>query len=243
MKGLLVRVGIDQAYGRWNAPMDPVSRAFIYVPVPSNTPFHKGMDTSFSDLVPALEKFCLTRSVDLSTGLRFPADIARSHTHLDPDFDYLTYGDAPRRGAGLLELTEGDVVAFYAGLRPIGTHSQKLVYALIGLYVVDRVERPSEVPRQRWNENAHTRRLEPHPQDVIVRGRRGLSGRLERCVPIGEWRDRAYRVRREILRAWGGLSVKNGYIQRSAVPPSFLAPERFYEWFLAQKILLVARNW
>jgi hypothetical protein len=98
------------------------------------------------------------------------------------------------------------------------------------------------VPREWWHENAHTRRLEPKADDVIVRGRSDTSGRLERCIPIGEKRDGAYRVRRDVLAAWGGLSVKDGWIQRSSVPPSFRAAEQFYDWFLEQKGRLIARN-
>jgi hypothetical protein len=48
---------------------------------------------------------------------------------------------------------------------------------------------------------------------------------------VGEWRNRAYRVRRDLLRTWGDLSCRDGYIQRSAIPPSFKAPERFLSWF------------
>lgn len=139
MKGLLVRVGVDQIYGKWNAPMDPMSRDFVYVPIPGNEKFHKGMGTSFSEIVPSLEKFCRNHSVDLAAALRFPAGLVHQHTHLDPDFDYLTYGDGPRRGAGLLELTRGNLVVFYSGLRPISPCEHKLVYALVGLYVVDQV--------------------------------------------------------------------------------------------------------
>jgi hypothetical protein len=65
---------------------------------------------------------------------------------------------------------------------------------------------------------------------------------LERCIPIGEWRDRAYRVRKDLLEAWGGLSVKNGYVQRSAVPPVFDNAKRFYDWFKRQSVQLVNRN-
>lgn len=52
----------------------------------------------------------------------------------------------------------------------------------------------------------------------------------------------AYRVRDELLQAWGGLSVKNGFIQRSAVPPRILQPKQFYEWFLEHRVPLVGRN-
>ena len=92
------------------------------------------------------------------------------------------------------------------------------------------------------NENAHTRKTKHWPHDIVVRAKRGVSGRLERCIPIGEFRDKAYRVSDDILKEWGDLSVKDGFIQRSAVPPSFLEPERFYEWFKRQQIPLLERN-
>jgi len=42
---------------------------------------------------------------------------------------------------------------------------------------------------------SHSRRdLQPGAQDLIIRGSPGLSGRLERCLPVGDYRDKAYRV-------------------------------------------------
>jgi hypothetical protein len=35
MKALLVRIGIDQEYGVWNAPVDGDGR-FVYVPIPED---------------------------------------------------------------------------------------------------------------------------------------------------------------------------------------------------------------
>jgi len=40
----------------------------------------------------------------------------------------------------------------------------------------------------------------------------------------------------------GGLDVKDGFIQRSISPPSFLKPHTFYDWFLAQGVTLLERN-
>jgi hypothetical protein len=201
------------------------------------------MGRRFYDVMPRLEAFCHDHEVDLRSDLKFPAEIITQHMHLDPDFDFLTYGDdGTRRGAGILTLSSGDLLVFYAGLRPITACEHRLIYALVGLYVIDEVLRLPDVTPDRWIENAHTRKVNQGQGDVIVRARRGVSGRLQRCIPIGELRDRAYRVRKEVLGAWGGLSVRDGYIQRSAVPPSFLDAEQFYEWFLKQDIFLEASN-
>jgi len=75
-----------------------------------------------------------------------------------------------------------------------------------------------------------------------VRARAGVSGRLSRCLPIGTYRDRAYRVRPDLLRAWGGLSVRDGYLQRSARLPEFLDAERFHSWFTNQRVPLITAN-
>jgi hypothetical protein len=76
----------------------------------------------------------------------------------------------------------------------------------------------------------------------VVRGDSTGSGRLRRFIEIGEWRRRAYRVREDLLEAWGGLSSRDGYIQRSAVPPRFADPRRFLEWLEAQAPELVKGN-
>jgi hypothetical protein len=163
--------------------------------------------------------------------------------HLDPDFVHLTYGDQGERAKQLqANLRPGDLILFYAGLADIH-NSSRLVYAVIGLFVVEDFVVPAEVPPNERDINAHTRRvLKPNATDLIVRGRPNVSGRLAHCIPIGEYRDRAYRVRRDILEAWGDLSVKDGYLQRSARLPRLLDPPRFIRWLTSQKPVFISVN-
>ena len=185
MKGLLVRVGIDQAYGGWNAPVNTESGAFVFVPIPDRRQ-RRGLETPYTDFKRELEPF---------PGFTLPAALVGRPMHLDPDFQYLTYGDAgERRGRSLAELGAGDFIAFYSGLRPTTKWRDPLYYAIVGLYRVRECVRLPDVIEGRWHENAHTRRVEPRPTDLIVRAEPSTSGRLERCLPIGEWRDRALRV-------------------------------------------------
>jgi hypothetical protein len=142
----------------------------------------------------------------------------------------------------MCDLVEDDLVVFYAGMRPIVRCEHKLVYAIIGLYRIAEVARLRDIPPDRWGENAHTRKLYQGPDDVIIRAKPGVSGRLERAIPIGEFRDKAYRVRRDLLEIWGNLSCRDGFIQRSAVPPSFLDPSRFLSWFETQSPRFIAAN-
>jgi hypothetical protein len=243
MKAVLVRIGVDQEYGHWNAPVTADER-FVYVPIPESTSsFRAGLELRYTDVVPPLKQFCGQHSRDLDRDLRFPQQLLGSVMHLDPDFEYLTYGDVgDRRGAAMATMREGDLLVFYGGLRPLHRCEHKLIYALMGMYVVLEVVPAASVPANRWHENAHTRKAKPGETDIVVRAKPGVSGRFDRCIPIGEWRDRAYRVRQDVLDAWGGLSVKDGFIQRSAVPPSFNDPARFLAWLRTHSIHLLQRN-
>ena len=206
MKGLLVRAGIDQAYGHWNAPIDPRTNQFIYVPIPEKqgTKFHSGLSRPYKEFHQPLEDFCAAFHLNLPNDLHFPSDLQTYHMHLDPDFEHLTYGDqGTRRGARMRDLLAGDIIAFYAGFRPIYKCSQKLIYAIFGLYTVEDVVKITDVPKKLWFKNAHTRKINQGATDIIVRAIPEESGRLQRCIPIGQWRDGAYRVRKDLLRAWG----------------------------------------
>lgn len=252
MKALLVRVGIDlsKKSGGWNAPVNPDTGKFAYVPIIEDESKGKkkiryGYETSYDQFKVA----CQNLDVEL------PEKLYDKCAHLDPDFSNLTYGDERDRGEPLWKLENGDILAFYAGLFPTKPCEQKLIYAMIGLYVVDKVIPAEEIPEEDWHRNAHTRR-NPDKTDIVVFAKPGLSGRLERCIPIGECRGKfddirgeidknstkAYRVTRKLLDEWGELSVQDGWIQRSGALPSFSYPERFYEWFKKQNIRLVARN-
>ncbi len=244
MKAILVRVGVDQTYGHWNAPVDPESGRFIYVPIPEKqgTPFRRGLEKSFEKLVPTLAKFAAEFSLDLNRDLGFPRKLLGFWMHLDPDFEWLTYGDnGDVRGAAIKNLREGDLLVFYAGLKSVRA-SRRLIYALVGLYVIKDVVNARDIPSRQRRENAHTRKLKIGAPDIVVRAKKRISGRLTRCIPIGEWRSGAYRVKRELLSAWGDLEIKDRFIQRSVRPPMYLAAERFYTWFKRQGPQLIAMN-
>jgi len=232
MNGLLVRVGIDSTDGCWNAPMRLASGEFAYVTITDTKPLRDGMARRYDEFIPVAERF----------GEQLPPKLLGTPTHLDPDFDLLTYGDQGQRGKRIASLlTAGDLLAFFAALRPVDGPARPLIYAIIGLYVIEEIVPAKSVPKSRWAENAHTRR-EPGDGDIVVRAKPSVSGRLRRCIPIGELRDRAYRVRNDLLDAWGGLDIKDGYIHRSVRLPAFLDATKFHRWFLSQRPELVAEN-
>jgi len=243
MNALLVRVGADQSEGGgyFNGPVDSRSREFAYVPIPETREVQKGMAKPYSLFAHSLEPF----------GISLPTTLADGAMHLDPDFANLTYGDQGQRALQIQEkLTMGDLIVFYAGLQDTQP-SSRLVYAIIGLYVIDHIVPATSVPSSRWDENAHTRRMLPSgANDIVVRARPGVSGRLERCLPIGSFRaptarpDKrpSYRVDQTLLATWGGLSIADGFLQRSARLPQLIDSQAFYAWFLAQSPKMVATN-
>lgn len=235
MKGLLVRVAADQSEGGgyWNGPADSGTGQFVYVAIPESAPMHPGLNKPYAGLGSPLA----------GLGATLPPHLSAQDMHLDPDFDHLTYGDRGERAKQIrTKVGPGDLLVFYAGMRDVRPPA-RLVYALIGLYVVEDIVSALTVPVTRCHENAHTRRiLAEGASDIVVRARREVSGRLERCIPIGDYRERAYRVWPQLLAAWGGLNVNNGYLQRSARLPEFSQADRFYDWFQAQKVALLPRN-
>lgn len=235
MKALLVRVGADQSDGggNWNGPADSKSGDFAYVAIPEDRRIRPGYVRPYSLVTPALRRF------DYS----LPPHLEGKVMHLDPDFDHRTYGDQGQRAAQILsKVGAGDLLVFYAGLADVHPNSH-LIYAIIGLYVIASITPAISIPESRRNENAHTRRvLSPSASDIVVRARPSVSGRLERCLPIGDYRERAYRVWPSLLKAWGGLSVNDGYLQRSARLPEFCEASRFYAWFKSRKVRVVKRN-
>jgi len=234
MRSLLVRVGADQSPGggNWNGPVDSITNEFAYVAIPEKHPVGVGLEKPYAALTPVLSKF----------GVTMPDHLFGRTMHLDPDFSHLTYGDQKERAKQLQnKLRRGDRLVFYSGLRDV--HVDQLIYAIIGVITVDDFILARDVPESLRNMNAHSRRvLAEGAEDIIVRGQRDFSGRLSLCIPIGEYRNRAYRVQPSLLETWGGLSVKDGYLQRSARLPEFRDPTRFFNWFESKEPALISAN-
>lgn len=233
MRALLVRVGADctDAGGRWNGPVDRTTGAFAYVPIPEPEPVRDDLATPYERWAPAVERL----------GVRLPGHLCGRPAHADPDFRHLTYGDRRERGRQIREkLGPGDLLVFYAGLRDVG--DRRLVYALIGLLEVVEIVHARDLPERRRRENAHTRRVEIGDTDVVARGRKGSSGRFDRALEFAGYRAGAYRVFPELLARWGGLGVRDGYVQRSARLPELSDPARFLSWLRATRVALAARD-
>lgn len=240
-KGLLMRVGIDQTYGEYNAPINPSTNDYIYMPIPQdNANFLSGMETTYEKLLPHFQSWCHKNNAIIE----FPEKLNKKTCHLDPDFDFSTYGDqATGRGVRVGNLNEGDFIAFFASFKPTKKCDHKLIYALYGIMVVDKVLRIADIPKNEFHKNAHTRIEDMTNNHLVVFANPSLSGRFSSAIPIGEYRSGSYRVTKEILDIWGDIGVKDGFIQRSVCPPWFTKPEKFIKWLNSQQVKLINSNW
>ena len=87
MKALLVRGGVDSKAGKWNGPVDLATGQFVYVAIREDATQRPNLSTPYSGVRSALASF----------GCSLPTHLANANMHLDPDFDYLTYGSVRQR--------------------------------------------------------------------------------------------------------------------------------------------------
>ena len=251
MKGLLIRVGLDQTFGGWNAPCS-ANGSFCYIPIPEVEKFEHGFETTYDEFEKAYCDFTQNNEMPAikKTGIKSPFTLC----HLDPDFRFLTYGDTRQRAQQILKYFNGsqdNFIVFYASFKQINDNHNKpceLVYAIIGFYQVKEIVYAKNVlkeNKEERNKNAHTRLINYQQKDdidVIIYGEPNKSGKLEKLIPIGEWRNNAYRVKTQLLDEWGDISITDGYIILSAYLPHFCRPDLFKKWFDKQNPKFLAKN-
>lgn len=230
-KGLLIRVGMDStcAGGKGHS-FCKENGEFYYLPIPEdkkNCEFESTYKNSYQIFEDTLQDFTSE------------AELPKQPCHLDPDFECLTYGDTKTKAQRIRDvflensvLHPDSFIAFYSALKLIDSVNKgKLIYALIGFYRIEAIKNVSEVLEADYYKNAHTRYVNINPKDVIVYAANDkTSGRFKTFIHIGDYREKAYRVKEDLLKKWGGLSVNNGYIQRSIYLPEFKNAEMFLEW-------------
>jgi hypothetical protein len=102
-----------------------------------------------------------------------------------------SYGDPTQKRTQLLRLGNGDLLVFYAGLRPVGFQDLERLY-FIGYFTVASVERvvaidpwpPTSFPH--LSDNAHFRRSLPDEGLVVVHGQPKASKLLDRAIAISD---------------------------------------------------------
>jgi hypothetical protein len=195
-KALFLRVGIDSGCGGTLGPIFP-DGTFEYVPIPESSQYVSPRSLYFRDL-PARHGGTLAQYV--------PGKYREAAAHYDPEFETFTYGDPTRNKRGqLLRLDDGDLLVFYAGLRPVESRAATRLY-IIGYFTVASVE--SINATNSWPppnsshllRNAHLRRNRPDDGLVVVRGHDRASRLLDRAIVIS---DEAQTATTEVEKSMG----------------------------------------
>jgi hypothetical protein len=181
-KILFLRVGIDLGCGGTLGPIFQ-DGTFEYVPIPENPNKATKRSRYFLDL-PARHGGTLERFVS--------PQYRNQPAHYDPEFETFTYGDPTKnKRRQILKLNTGDMLVFYAGLRPIEERYGGKLY-IIGYFTVINVEEiPATYPWppegfEHLSCNAHLRRAEPDIGLVIIQGDPLQSRLLDKAILLSD---------------------------------------------------------
>ena len=184
MKALLLRVGIDKAYGA----LSPVfnDETFIYIPIYNRDIKEKEINekrtyNDYEDLT------------DLSLSEYIPQNIWNNIIHLDPEFKTFTYGDpAINKRKAILSLKKGDFLVFYMGGKEIEGDGEEGCY-IFGYFKVEKVlnwdkVKESEIKKfeRTFKNNAHIISSKSRDNLVLVKGNSSKSKLLKNCIKISK---------------------------------------------------------
>jgi hypothetical protein len=218
MKALLLRVGIDKGSGGTYGPIFE-DGSFEFVPIPET--YRSCTATTYGERIGRKGK-------PLSTYV--PPALRHVPMHDDPEFETCTYGDTTAKRRYLLELSEEDLLVFYAGLKPFNHDNDDYPEALyfIGYFTIEHVidfnwlsasERAAY--RQRYPSNAHIKRGYAFENLVIVVGSKN-SRLLHHARLISQKKpDTSARPTYALSPEMEELLGITGFIQRS-IPPRFV---------------------
>ena len=220
MKALLLRVGIDKGCGGTLAPIFD-DGSFEYLPIPERFP---APDTAtYHDRIGRKGK-------RLSTYV--PQRVKNAPMHEDPEFHSNTYGDPSLKRYYLLKLEKGDLLVFYAGLRPFRTQKYQEALYIIAHFPVKEVtdfntlsDEEREACSRAYSNNAHLKRHSTLDNLVIVAGTAD-SKLLETAMLISRKKpNKAGRLTDALSAEMERLLGISGFVERS-MPPRFVLDER-----------------
>jgi len=222
MKAMLLRVGIDKGTDGTLAPIF-ADGSFEYIPISEGDSRSKE-DRTYRNTIGRTGKL-------LSVYL--PSKIAGRKIHFDPEFKTFTYGDPTIKRNYLLKLGTGDLLVFYAGLKPFENAKHKESLYLIGYFTIKKVIDFNKLSRTEirrcyalYPNNAHLKRSCSTWGLVIIIGDKNRSKLITKAVPISQRkldkRGRAYQAVSSRMEKLLGIS---GSIQRS-IPPRTISNDK-----------------
>jgi hypothetical protein len=239
MTVLLVGVGADSTNTRPTPPVYPDDR-FEYVPIPDvheSTEKRRYGTSALRHRDRSLSSY-LDRVYRNEEWHREFADLPLHH---DPNFAALTFGDPKKTRSQLLQLSAGDVLAFYAGLVREG-ESTPIHRYLVGYFTIEAITDFDSLPGTELEDaldshrrNAHVKqyRASGDPERlaglVIASGDQGKpGGLLPRAVQVSERRANGHYYLTDEWRSF--LSPRSAYLGGFKNPiPCEVSPAAFVE--------------
>lgn len=227
MQVVLLRVGIDTGSGGIHGPLFS-DGSFEYIPIPDSFG-GKGVDE---------RTYGNTRGVGGRRLVDYFPEVRRERVfdqsvHVDPEFETFTYGDPTRPKASLRQLSEGNLLVFYVGLKGWKFDCPPALY-IIGYFEVALAGLATSFSAAElagmFQSNFHVKHGDvfENQQDRLVLVKGNANSRLlKKAVKISSvGTDRngrsLQRLAPEMQSVFGGFSG-NTSIQRS--PPRWVVPE------------------
>jgi len=183
MKAILIRIGIDKAYGA----LSPVFNddTFVYVPIYNRDikEKEKKEKRTYGDYEEMINK---------AFYFYLPESIWGNIIHLDPEFKTFTYGDpAINKRNALLSLKKEDLLVFYMGGKEVDSREEEEGCFFIGYFKVDIVINWDKLKESEYNQhenifknNAHIRSSKSRKNLVLIKGLKSKSKLLKYCIKI-----------------------------------------------------------
>jgi hypothetical protein len=223
MKVVLLRVGIDLGSGGMLGPLF-ADGSFEFIPIPDGWKVDARTYGNTRGRHGGL--FCEYFPVGMRERQR------GQPMHVDPEFETFTYGDPTRPKARLRNLTAGDLLVFYAGLKGYGCERAPALY-IVGYFEVAlaglAVALGEEGVAAAFGANFHVMhpRVYAHQRDRLVLVKGSPSSKLlSHAVPISEdGKDRAgtrlHVLSREMRAVFGDFG---GHIAIQRSSPRWVEP-------------------
>lgn len=223
----LLRVGIDTGCGGMLGPLFR-DGSFEFVPIPEN-------DATRGRTYGEINGKKTGQPLSSFFPVQRQKRVAKIVAHYDPEFDTFTYGDPTRPKRSLNGLRGGDLLVFYAGLKPHDFEdNKKLGLYIIGYFEVEVVGLCADFSAGDLNalfsNNFHVKHGRDEKELILVKG--GMGSRLlQRAQLISKaGLDRVghgiYVLSDEAQKKLGSFTELNA-IQRSM--PRWVSPEETSE--------------
>ncbi len=167
---VLLRVGMDTGSGGMLGPIFADGR-FEFIPIPTDNS-SEALKRTYANTQGRYGR----RFIEYFPSKRISMMRGR-YLHFDPEFDTYTYGDPTRPKKSLKDLTRGDLLVFYAGLKGWDKCKTPPGLYIIGYFVVEEVLFHPDLKGKgvitKFKNNWHVLNRDKSKSLILVKGGKG----------------------------------------------------------------------